>query len=142
VPSRFKQSRTIRQFYRFAGFKIKELNNDVGAFLCTMFCKPPKQQFIITSKVDESSGLQVTMMSNLDVKVDILLDYVSEFVYENVYQWKWYFIYITAFLTFSVLIFVLTLIYINVVKPIIELTHTIDTHAKHSCAAKAKKPKK
>jgi len=47
------------------------------------------------------------------------------FVFDNVYKWKWYFIYITAFLTMSVLVFTLTLIYINVVYPIREITDTI-----------------
>jgi len=74
--------------------------------------------------VDQVNFL-ITIFQNRDVAEVILCDYLEHFIYVSVYYWKWYFIYITAFLTGSVLVFILTLIYVNIVYPIKEITDTI-----------------
>ena len=87
----------------------------------------PEQDLVELSKVN----LVVQMAQNLDVAERIYYDYMENYIYINTYYWKWYFIYLTAFLTLIVMLFALNLVHKFVVKPITEITHIIENASNH-----------
>ena len=146
--SPLKQDRDIDDWYRVFGFNLynkydsdeidKSLRQKRGQIQTN---SDGQQDFRIATKslkgqnnsthTDENFpmkdvNLVLTVFQNLDVAEMLYFDYTKHFVYVNVYYWKWYFIYMTAFLTLSVVVFTLTLININVVRPIKEITEIIE----------------